>query len=337
MSISLWLGAHQPIHSFRNTFLEILDLDIVHGQGQSLQFTPPVKILFVDLSQGIIDAVSVNWPIWREECLMIWSDEAKEALSKVPFFVRRRVRKRVEEEAARSGAHGVSLEHVRSCQQTFLTRMEDEVKGYQIEACFGPSGCPNRAFVSEGLSEKLEERLSERDLKAFLKKRVAGPLKMHHEFRISISDCPNACSRPQIADIGFLGACMPRISDQECSDCGACVEVCKEDAISVDERGPIIDRDKCLYCGQCIRVCPTETLKEGESGYRIQVGGKLGRHPRLATELPSLFDRDALMQMIDRCLDHYQKHCRRGERFGEILQRDGLDDLKNDLKPVLKP
>ena len=32
---------------------------------------------------------------------------------------------------------------------------------------------------------------------------------MHHEFRVSLSACPNACSRPQIVDIGLIGAVTP--------------------------------------------------------------------------------------------------------------------------------
>jgi hypothetical protein len=43
------------------------------------------------------------------------------------------VRKRVEEETARLGKQEVTLEHVRACQKRFLARMEDEVKGYQVE------------------------------------------------------------------------------------------------------------------------------------------------------------------------------------------------------------
>jgi len=34
------------------------------------------------------------------------------------------------------------------------------------------------------------------------------------------------------------------------------------------------------------------------------------------------------LKMIDRCLDHYQKHCQRGERLGEILERTGVEELK---------
>jgi len=262
---------------------------------------------------------------------MEWSEEAKDAVSKVPFFARKRVKRKVEEEAVQTGADSVTIEHVRSSQRKFLNRMEDEVKGYQIETCFGPGGCSNRARVDDDLVKKIEHKISGRDLKSFMKNRVNGPLKMHHEFRISVSDCPNACSRPQIADIGLLGACVPEVTDFECSQCGACLEACKEDAISLNDQGPKIDQGRCLYCGQCIKVCPSGSLKRGKSGYRIQVGGKLGRHPRLAGELPLVYNPGETIRIIDQCLDYYQEQCQKGERFGEILNQKGMKELEGRL------
>lgn len=73
---------------------------------------------------------------------MKWSLQAKEAISRVPFFVRKRVKRPVEEEATSSGANEVTIEDVRTCQQSFLNRMENEVKGFEVEPCFGPGGCP---------------------------------------------------------------------------------------------------------------------------------------------------------------------------------------------------
>jgi dissimilatory sulfite reductase (desulfoviridin) alpha/beta subunit len=160
-----------------------------------------------------------------------------------------------------------------------------------------------------------------------LAEKVKGPLKLHHEFRVSISDCPNACSRPQIADIGLIGARRPHISSEECIQCGACVEACREGAIVLAGNWPVIDWQKCVFCGQCISACPTRTLQDEKRGFRIQVGGKLGRHPRLAEELPEIFSEEETLKMVGRCLDHYQKHCRHGERFGEVLERTGLREL----------
>jgi anaerobic sulfite reductase subunit C len=192
-----------------------------------------------------------------------------------------------------------------------------------VETCFGPSGCPNRAVISEDLPETLETLLSRRDLRSFLKERVKGPLKMHHEIRISVSDCPNACSRPQIVDIGLIGACVPEITEETCSECGACMEACKENAISVQDGQPYIDESKCLLCGQCARACPTGTLKEGQKGYRVLVGGKLGRHPRLAEELSGIFSQDEAHKIVEKCLDLYQERSVHGERLGEILEHMG--------------
>jgi anaerobic sulfite reductase subunit C len=263
---------------------------------------------------------------------MKWSQEANEAISQVPFFVRKRVKKRVEEEAARWGAGEVRLEHVRTCQRRFLNQMEEEVRGYQVETCFGPSGCPNRAVLSDGLCQEIEERLASRNLKSLLKDRVKGPLKMHHEFRVSISDCPNACSRPQIADLGLIGARSPQVSDVACNQCEACVEVCREGAISLSDQAPVIDYAKCLSCGQCIAACPVGTLQEEARGFRILVGGKLGRHPRLGRELPQIYSLEKALKVVDRCLDHYQRYCTKGERFGEILERTGGKGLINQTE-----
>jgi anaerobic sulfite reductase subunit C len=254
---------------------------------------------------------------------MQWSRNAEKAVSKVPFFVRKRVKKKVEEEAARTGAQEVRLEHVETCRKRFLNDMESEVQGYQVESCFGSGGCPNRAVVNEKFSEKVESLLSGKNLKAFLKERVKGPLKMHHELRVSISDCPNACSRPQIVDIGLIGACRPDVTGEPCTRCGACLEICRENAIALPETmgSPVLDFGKCLCCGQCSRVCPSGALNEGSRGYRILIGGKLGRHPQLGKELNGIHSEEETLQIIERILDHYLTHNIAGERLGVILDR----------------
>ena len=265
---------------------------------------------------------------------MKWSKGAEELLAKVPFFVRGRVRKRVEEEAGRTGAREVSANHVLTCRKRFLQNMESEVKGYAVETCFGPSGCPNQAMDATGIVEKLDEILSRRNLREFLKTRVQGPLKMHHEFRITVADCPNACSRPQIVDIGLIGAARPRFVPEECTGCGACLAACREAAMIPAQTGDSparIDTERCLACGQCIKACPSEALTTAASGFRILVGGKLGRHPQLGHELPGIFTPEETLRVVERCLDLYMEHSQAGERFGEILNRIGVDKIVEAL------
>ena len=45
---------------------------------------------------------------------MEWNKEAKEALKRVPFFVRKKVKAKVEEEARKRGDELVALHHVKA-------------------------------------------------------------------------------------------------------------------------------------------------------------------------------------------------------------------------------
>ena len=269
---------------------------------------------------------------------MEWSDEAAAAVARVPFFVRKRVRTKVEEEARRQGSRRVSMAHVKGAQARYMGNMEAEIKGFQVETCFGPSGCPNRLGEDDGLAGRIEAYLASLDLKSLLKERVCGPLKMHHEFRVSISDCPNGCSRPQIVDIGLLGACRPGVSGEPCSQCNGCVESCREGAIRLTPDSPVIDFAKCLACGHCLRACPTGTLVAAERGYRILVGGKLGRHPQLGRELAGIFPPDRALAVIKRCLALFCSHFDGHGRFGDIVNREGgaglVETAPGDTEPA---
>jgi len=260
---------------------------------------------------------------------MKWTDEAEAAVKKVPFFVRKRVRARVETEAAAAGKHFVSLADVKTTQKRFLSKMDSEIKGYQLDGCFGSGGCPNRSNPGDRLIQKLEALLQKEDILGFLREQVKGDLKFHHEFRITLADCPNACSQPQIKDIGIIGACAPTLSAEPCTRCNACVEVCKESAIRMDaaKERPEIDYDKCLLCGQCLAVCPTGTIAAGRKGYRVQLGGKLGRHPRLARELPGIYAEDEAVAIVKDCIDFYKRNSQNGKRFAEIFTKADFENL----------
>ncbi|MDP2643965.1 MAG: 4Fe-4S dicluster domain-containing protein [Desulfobacterales bacterium] len=268
---------------------------------------------------------------------MKWAVEAETAIKKVPFFVRKRVRARVEKEAMQAGKKVVTLADVQATQARYLTSMSSEIKGYQVDACFGPGGCPNRANPGDRLMQKIEALLIAEDLLGFLKQHVQGDLKFHHEFRITFADCPNGCSQPQIKDIGILGACLPKISASPCTLCEACVDACAEGAIRLDSREemPAIDFEKCLKCGQCVQVCPSGTIAEGEKGYRVQLGGKLGRHPKLAWELPGIFTEDEVLGIVKYCLDFYKKNSQQGERFAEIFQHGDFEQLSAGVQNYL--
>ncbi|UCD88897.1 MAG: sulfite reductase [Desulfobacterales bacterium] len=261
---------------------------------------------------------------------MKWSSDAEAAVKKVPFFVRKKVRARVENDALAAGKKMVSLADVKAAQARYLKQMSSEIKGYQIDTCFGSGGCPNPVASCDGLLQRIEQLLQKEDLLSFLKQRVPSDIKFHHEFKVTLAECPNACSQPQIKDIGIIGAVVPIVTEEECTLCDACVEACKDRCITIDNasKAPEIGFKCCLKCGQCIRACPSGTIGAGRKGFRVQLGGKLGRHPKLATELEGIYSDDEVLQIVKRCIEFYKKNSKHGERFAEIFKTtDFLKDL----------
>ena len=66
------------------------------------------------------------------------------------------------------------------------------------------------------------------------------------------------------------------------------------------------------------------SLVAAVKGYRILLGGKLGRHPQLGWEWPGIHSEEDLLAVLNRVLDHYRKYNEKGERLGEVLKRHPL-------------
>lgn len=50
------------------------------------------------------------------------------------------------------------------------------------------------------------------------------------------------------------------VFENECIECGLCVQVCPANALTLED-GPVeVDADKCAANGECVEVCPTEAL-----------------------------------------------------------------------------
>jgi dissimilatory sulfite reductase (desulfoviridin) alpha/beta subunit len=173
------------------------------------------------------------------------------------------------------------------------------------------------------VAEILKEEIEASGWCAHLVERTRGRILLHQKFRVALAGCPNACSEPQIRDFGVIGRMQPGRGEPDCDQCMECEAACRECAIVV-EAEPHIDRDRCVDCGACVRACPAGTLVAAQTGYRVLVGGKLGRHPRLADTLLERTDEAGVRAAARAALGIM----RQGEaRLGEILEREGLEPL----------
>lgn len=209
-----------------------------------------------------------------------------------------------------------------------------EVSSYAVRVCRGVRDGSCRFALSDDhdLAALAEQTITESGWDVFVRANIRGPLRHHHAFTVAVTACPNGCSRPHVADVGFIRACVPELDPARCSMCRVCEKVCPEQAISMNETGPQFARPSCVKCGLCVTKCKPGALSCAESGYRIVLGGKLGRHPRLASELPGLYRAAACAEVLAEILRFYMQYYEPGlrlgslveSRFSECLQRLGL-------------
>lgn len=268
---------------------------------------------------------------------MQWTPEAEAWLKRVPFFVRKKVKQEVEKWLSAQGKTEVTEEDFLKAKQALRDKASEAREGFAVEACFGGSGCENALTDSKKLLSGIEEILKAAGLTDFLKGKVGGPLKHHHAFRVGLSECPNACSQIHIKDFAIHGRILLEVEPGLCSFCESCLEVCEEEAIRLSEAGPTVDEERCVACGACTRICPTGALREAKRGYRILVGGKLGRRPRLATELVPFTDIEGVLSIFERVLKVYQEENQKGERLGVIIERLGFEEFKKKVLLRLGP
>jgi dissimilatory sulfite reductase (desulfoviridin) alpha/beta subunit len=280
-----------------------------------------------------------------------WEQEAERQLQKLPFFLRPLVRKKVEERVQDRGRGKVTLYDYQEAESRFramaVGKEDNELKSMMpqdnvpgadtvvVETCHGElRECPNLLLTPSEWREAIENWLHENRISERLRARIKGDkVLFHHKFRISISGCPNACSRPQIADLGLVGFVQPEVDPAECKSCGACQETCPDAAIIVDEAPPLFDRISCLGCKKCHEICPHDCIGLSEPGARIMAGGKLGRHPRLAEVIAEAKNTSEMIKLLERMINDFIERSGCEERFGDYWARNKGPDRGKKATP----
>jgi anaerobic sulfite reductase subunit C len=206
-----------------------------------------------------------------------------------------------------------------------MSQTKPAISPLRLDQCRGASGegCPRLLFRDETLARELARVARELGFADHLLAKTKGRILHHHAFAVSVSGCPNGCSRPHIADLGLVPARQPKWSANECDQCLACLAACREGALDMIDTELHIDRSRCLGCGDCLAACPSGALGYRAEGYRVVLGGKLGRRPRLGRELPGLWTARDAARVLRACLGLMMHECDPNVRFAQALDTAG--------------
>lgn len=280
---------------------------------------------------------------------MDWEKEALKKIEKVPFFIKKRVKEKIEKIAEEHGSPVVTLEIIEKAQKIHMggsgnnvkqetagfmssehiRRVEElsdkfgvkEGRAFQVKLCGGASGCPLTLIDVEAIGEKIVKVIEASELDKFISEGIKGPLLSHFKFKAAVAGCSNCCSEPQIKDFGIVAKLQPKVIEEKCTGCQLCIKACKENAITLKGKIVEIDYSRCVNCGDCTFVCPREAIPGAQSGFEVMAGGKLGRHPRLASTIREMADEKETMEILDKLIDLMKEKGKPGERLGVLLEQ----------------
>ncbi|MDD4892261.1 MAG: hypothetical protein PHU85_20250 [Phycisphaerae bacterium] len=191
------------------------------------------------------------------------------------------------------------------------------VGAVEVSACAGiMRHCPHLAIPAAAWADAIRAALERIDLAGRLGATTGGLVPAHQVFRVVVAGCPNACSRPQIADIGVIGHIVRRVDAEMCVDCKLCERACPDHCVHVTEAGPQFG-DKCLNCRDCIAACPSAAITAERAVATLLAGGRLGRHPRLAETVAEGLSLDECIERIVAMAEEYATGRATGERFAD--------------------
>jgi NAD(P)H-nitrite reductase large subunit len=65
-----------------------------------------------------------------------------------------------------------------------------------------------------------------------------------------------------------------------------------------------------------------------KDGWALLVGGNVGANPRIADEVLNGLTDEKALEAIEKVVKFYQENAKKGERLGKMIDRLGLDPLK---------
>ena len=143
-------------------------------------------------------------------------------------------------------------------------------------------------------------------------------VRLPHKFKIAVGGCPNNCVKPDLNDIGIIGQLIPNFDEDCCNGCKKCTveQVCPMKAAKVVDGLLEIDEDMCNNCGRCVGQCRFDAIEDGQTGYKIYIGGRWGKKVAQGRALGTVFtDKETALSVIEKAMLFYREQGKTGERF----------------------
>ncbi len=149
-----------------------------------------------------------------------------------------------------------------------------------------------------------------------------------HKFKIALGGCPNNCVKPNLNDLGIIGARVPQFDEDTCRGCGKCQveQACPVHAAKVVDGKLVIDPKLCNNCGRCVTRCPFHCNDESTYGWRVYIGGRWGKkiaHGRMISKV--FTDKNELFDVVEKSILLFRSEGIPGERFADTIERIGFD------------
>ena len=149
-----------------------------------------------------------------------------------------------------------------------------------------------------------------------------------HKFKIAVGGCPNNCVKPNLNDLGIVGARVLRFDVEKCRGCKKCqMELaCPIGAAQLVDGKLVIDVDQCNNCGRCIGKCPFHCNDEGTYGYKVYIGGRWGKKIAHGQMLDKIFTSEQeVLDVVEKAILLFRSEGISGERFADTINRIGFE------------
>lgn len=156
-----------------------------------------------------------------------------------------------------------------------------------------------------------------------------------HKFKIGVGGCPNSCMKPTLNDLGIEAHRVPVYDLEKCRGCDKCVisARCPMHALSVVDGKVQVDKGLCNECGVCIEKCPFGVTPVVEKPlFAVYAGGTWGKKTRMGTRLSRYYEREELMEIVEKVILWFRENAYQKERLGAAIDRVGVEAFERALE-----